>query len=171
VFNPMSEINNLSRLIVTLVTVPFILILTVINIGFIRSARKATASQRWPSTTGRILTAQVTSHRSLNSSGTYTTIYKPQMQYEYTAEGQRYQSSQLSYSMVDGMSAESWAEGIVDRYQPGSSVEVYYNPAKPDDAVLEHSGGGLGRLLVLILGGVELILVVILVLAWTGRLG
>ena len=170
-FNPMQEVNNLAGLIVAIVTIPFILILTIVNISFIRSARKATASQRWPSTTGRILASQVTSHRSLNSNGTHTTIYKPQIQYEYIAEGQSYQSAQLSYSMVDGMSAEGWAEGIVDKYQPGSNVQVYYNPAKPADAVLEHASGGLGRILVLILGGVELFLIVFLVSALTGRVG
>jgi len=73
--------------------------------------------------------------------------------------------------MVSGMSAAGWAEGVAARYQPGSSVQVYYNPSKPADAVLEHSGGNFNRILVLILGAVELFLIVLLVLAWTGRLG
>ncbi len=163
--------QNLSAMIVTLVTVPFIIILTVINLVFLRSARKAGSSKNWPTTSGHVLSANVSSYRRRNSNGTHSTIYEPKVVYQYTAEGQQYQSSQLSYSMVSGMSAAGWAEGVAARYQPGSSVQVYYNPSKPSDAVLEHSGGGFNRILVLILGAVELFLIVLLVLAWTGRLG
>ena len=162
---------NLGGIITTVVAAPFVLVLTVINIVLIRSARKASASNRWPSTNGRILMSDVSSHRSLNSSGTHTTIYEPKIQYEYTADGQRYQSDQLSYSMVGGTSVESWAENIVDKYPQGSSVQVYYNPSKPSEAVIEHSSGGLGSVLVLILGGVELFLIVLIVLGLTGHMG
>jgi hypothetical protein len=165
----MFSVANLGGTIVAITTTPFILILAVVILSMARSARKGSASNRWPSTSGRILMSDVYSHRSLNSNGTHTEIYTPKIQYEYTAEGQRYQSDQLSYSMVDGTSAESWAENIVDKYPQGSTVQVYYNPSKPSEAVLEHTGGGLGGILIFILGAVELFLIALLVFGLTGH--
>ena len=159
--------ENLGGTIVAITTIPFTLILGVLILSMVRSARKASASNHWPTTDGRILKSSIHTRRSSGKS--HSTIYEPKIQYEYTAGGQRYQSDQLSYSMVAGTSFESWAHGIVDKYPEGSSVQVYYNPSKVSEAVLEHTNGGFGGILVLILGAVELLLVVLLVLGLTGH--
>ncbi|MEP6984862.1 MAG: DUF3592 domain-containing protein [Chloroflexota bacterium] len=161
--------ENLGGTIVAITTIPFILILGVLIFSMLRSARRAKASYSWPTTTGQILVSNVHSRRSSSSNGTHHTVYEPKIQYEYTVDGKRYQSKQLSYSVVAGTSAESWAQGIVDRYPQGSSVQVYYNSSKPSEAVLEHAGTGGSLALVFILGAVEVLLLVLLVLALTGH--
>ncbi|HVU11506.1 MAG TPA: DUF3592 domain-containing protein [Phototrophicaceae bacterium] len=104
----------------------------------VRSRRKAHASEHWPTTSGRILTSTVSSHRSLNSNGTHTTIYEPKIVYEYVVNGQRYQSEQINFSMIAGTSGGGYAETLVDKYPEGSIVPVFYNPQNPTEAVLEH---------------------------------
>lgn len=119
------------------------LAIPVLSFGFViwmirRSGRKAHASEHWPTTSGRILTSEVSSHRSLNSSGTHTTIYEPKIVYEYVVNGQRYQSEQINFSMVAGMSGSGYASTLVGKYPEGSIVPVFYNPDNPSEAVLEH---------------------------------
>lgn len=167
----MFGLQNLGGLIITLVTLPFVIILLVLIAILARSARKASASTRWPMTNGRILSSQVRSHRSLNSSGTHTTIYEPEVSYEYNANGQDYQSKQVSFGMVAGASWTGWAESVVEKYPEGSLVQVSYNPTKPDEAVLEHSGSSGSTFLILILIVVELILVGLVLLGVTGHFG
>src|SRR4051794_31954462 len=129
--------QNLAVMITLLVTGPFIIILLVVIIVFARSARKASASKRWPAANGRILSSDVTSHRSLDSNGTHTTIYEPQVVYEYAANGQTYRSKEISFGAISGMSGSGWAEGIAGKYPMGSAVQVFYNPGNPSQAVLE----------------------------------
>lgn len=137
----------------------FIVVVAVPLIIFLRSTLKATATNRWPSVEGRVLSSEVTSHRSLNSNGTHTTIYTPKVVYEYAVSGQPYRGEQVSYSAVDGTSMGGFAEEIVSKYPAGSAVRVFYDPAQPGEAVLEHNGAGGNLALALIMGVVELILI------------
>lgn len=140
----------------------FMILVGVPLVIFARNAYKATATKRWPSVEGRVVSSEVTSHRSLDSDGTHTTIYEPKIDYEYTISGQPYRSQQVSYGAVDGASMEGFAEGIVSKYPAGSSARVFYDPHKPGEAVLEHEGTGCNLILALIMGVVEVILAVIL---------
>lgn len=139
----------------------FIILVGVPLVIFLRSALKASATRRWPSVEGRVLSSEVTSHRSLNSSGTHTTIYEPKIRYEYTVSGEADTSDQISYSAVGGASAESWAETLAAKYPAGSAVRVFYNPTTPSEAVLEHAGTGGNLLLAIIMGIIEVILIAI----------
>jgi hypothetical protein len=166
----LSNPNNLGSLIITGVAGLFIILLTFVNIGYLRSGRKASVSKNWPTTTGRVVTSEVASHivaENNNIDDINTTMYEPRVVYEYTIAGQRYQSARLSYTAVVESTDPDWAQSVVARYRPGSSVQVYYNPAKSDDAVLEHSGGT--GLVLFILGGFELFLIGWIIWTWTHR--
>jgi hypothetical protein len=163
--------QNLGVMIMLLVTGPFILIMLVLIIVLARSARKASATKRWPVSNGRILSSDVTSHRSLDSNGTHSTFYEPQVVYEYAANGQTFQSKQVSFGAISGMSGTGWAEGIVGKYPTGSAVQVFYNPSKPSQAVLEHGGAGGNTCLMLVFIGIEAILVGIVLAAVAGKIG
>jgi len=162
--------QNPGGFIVTIVTIPFLIFIGILFIVMLRNVRKGSASKRWPMTDGRILSSEVTSHRSLDSNGTHTTMYEPAVQYEYNANGQRYQSKEIGFGGVAAASMPSFAEGVVAKYPVGNSVQVFYNPAKPSEAVLEHSGAGCNMVLLLIFGAIELGLVVLLVAGLTGKL-
>ena len=160
--------QNPGGFIVTIVTIPFLIFIGILFIVMLRSVLKGSASKRWPATDGRILSSEVTSHRSLDSDGTHTTMYEPAIQYEYNAKGQRYQSKEIGFGGIDGTSSTDFADGIVAKYPMGSAVQVFYNPAKPSEAVLEHSGAGCNMVLLLIFGAIELGLVVLLVFGLKG---
>ena len=65
-------------------------------------------------------------------------VYLPTIAYNYTVEGKKYRSNKV-FLWID---AEDFhkpdnAREIVDRYQVGKEVTVYYNPDNIEEAVLE----------------------------------
>lgn len=63
--------------------------------------------------------------------------YIPEITYAYEVNGAHYQSSQLRAFYVSG--DEDWANEIVSHYRPRQTYKAWYNPLKPDEAVLIHS--------------------------------
>ncbi len=143
----------------------FMLLVGIPLVVFLRAAYKATATNRWPTTDGRITSSDVTSHPSLDSNGLHTTIFEPKVVYEYNVSGQPYHSQQISYGAISGESSPGWAQGIVEKYPAQRTVRVFYNPKQPGEAVLEHAGTGCNLILALIMVGIELILAVVCVAA------
>ncbi|MCU1387039.1 MAG: hypothetical protein JWL72_377 [Ilumatobacteraceae bacterium] len=164
----MVDTGNIGGIIVAMVTIPFILVIGFILFGMLKSSRKGSASAQWPTAVGRIVSSQVTSRRALDSNGTHTTVYAPEVVYQYVVGMQQLQSDNVSFSGVAGTSWSSGAEATVARYVPGSSVQVFYNPVNPSEAVLEHSAGGVNTLVAGVLGGALALVVVLLVLGLTG---
>ncbi len=163
----MFEPQHLGATIYAMVSTPFIVVLLVIVIVLVRSLRRATASTRWPATDGRVLSAGVWSHYGTH----HTMTFEPKVVYEYQSGGQPYQGERVSFGLTAGTSSPDWAAGIAAKYPEGSSVQVFYDPARPSEAVLEHSGAGGLKILTAVLTAVELLLIALVVLWLTGRLG
>jgi len=119
----------------TLFSIVFILI----GVGLLRYARgmadKAKASLSWPSVDGEISHSAVLYQTSTNSSTGETSTYKADIAYRYKVQGKSYSSSRIA--LLDLASSSRNAQTVVDRYPDNASVQVYYNPADPSDAVLE----------------------------------
>jgi hypothetical protein len=147
------------REIVGLVFLLFMILAALPVIMFMRASRRASATSGWAAANGRVLSSQVASRQTLNSRGAPVTAYEPQVVYQYHIGGQAYEAGRVSFDVAAGAGSENWAKGIVARYPAGSAVMVFYNPARPDEAVIEQDRGGSGNgLLVLILVGVEVLL-------------
>jgi len=165
----MPDSQNAGGFIVALVTLPFLIFIGILVLATLRNVRKSGRSKRWPSIEGRVITSEVVSRRSLDSSGTHTTIYEPSIRYAFNLNGQRFESKTISFGGIAGTSAPDFAESVVAKYPAGSSVEVFYNSAKPTESVLEHSGSGVNMALLIIFSVIELGLLALLVLGLTGR--
>ena len=120
-----------------------------IGIGWVNH-RRAQAAQAWPASQGQVLAAVVGVQ-----SGDDGPTYFPRITYTYSVNGQAYQNDRLVIG--GGISGSRGpAEQIVARYPAGSQVPVYYNPANPQEAVLERRSGstrflvGLGAFLFLL---------------------
>jgi hypothetical protein len=164
----MVDAQNVGAVIVTGVSAPFILLLSVLIVILSRSMMKARATRQWPTTNGRVLSSYVGSHVSRSSSTTHNLIYEPQVMYEYAVNGKTYQCKQINYGAIGGSSAVAWANAIIEKFPATSTVQVYYNPSQPSDAVLEHVSGGGNVILIAILAGVELLLIGLVIAGWMG---
>jgi len=109
-------------------------------IGFfgVRTFQNAQASQEWPSVRGQVTQSQVGTH---DSDG--TTMYSANVVYEYTVGDRSYVNDRIHFG--EGSSSNPRpAHNMVAEYPVGASVDVYYSPDDPLNAVLEPGTSGLG---------------------------
>jgi hypothetical protein len=84
--------------------------------------------------TWRPVTAQVVSSTIATVRGDKGNTYKPLVVYNYTYDGNPYQSSAVTPITISA--GESWAQAIADKYVPASITTAYVNPAHPSNAFL-----------------------------------
>jgi hypothetical protein len=96
------------------------------------------ASEDRPTTTGTVTHSGVKSTRSSRSQG--GTKYRPEVEYEYTVDGETYIGNRLSFSSATG--GRGSAQEKADAYPEGSRVTVHYDPQRTSDSVLEPGATG-----------------------------
>lgn len=95
----------------------------------------ARASTTWPSVEGIIEQSSVsTTHRSGKNK---KTMYAAEITYRYTVEAQEYHCSTVAFGGNGSSSSSQAAYALTKRYPVGQAVPVYYEPQKPENAVLE----------------------------------
>jgi len=134
-------------------------ILALVGIGLLAwwliSRRRAAASQAWPAAQGQITAASMHSYTRSDNDGNDTTYYEPKIEYTYAVGGQTLTGKRVAFGAA-ATTNRAKAEQTVGRYTPGAPVAIYYNPARPQDAVLERSASNMtGALLagIMMLGG------------------
>ncbi len=103
----------------------------------LRSRKKAEASKTWPATSGRIVRAEVRRVQFTDDDGSTCWRYCPFVEYEYRVGDQGYISHQISFA-EKVFTNEAGAQKRIAQFPVGSEVMVYYNPEKPEKAVLER---------------------------------
>lgn len=98
---------------------------------------------RYPSTEGTMISAKVTRH---DSDEGYT--YGVAMRYTYRVSGREYEGERYRYQSASS-SDSAWAHAAVAEHPPGSRTTVYYNPVRPEDAVLVPGVNGSDLFLVM----------------------
>jgi hypothetical protein len=108
-----------------------------------RAAAKQAASVSWPTVQGQVSRSWVHSFHDNNK----TLQYMGRVKFAYDVDGRRYESERIAWGGRSYSSTATEAHETVDRYPTGSSVQVYYNPDKHKEAVLEPAEtGGLSML-------------------------
>jgi len=94
---------------------------------------KAKASKNWPPADGTISSSSVSQHKSSSKD---STTYHAEVYYKYSVNGTNYSNNQVTFGDY-GSGSPGHAQKIVNRYPAGKTVTVYYNPATPEESVLE----------------------------------
>jgi hypothetical protein len=93
---------------------------------YILSKKKETAE--WPVTRGRVISSTLVRARDLDGEATA----EARVTYEYNVGGQTFRASRVKFGFTPP------AKLTVSRYPTGCEVDVFYDPKKPADAVLER---------------------------------
>jgi hypothetical protein len=94
----------------------------------------------WPVTDGVIETA-VMKYQANSHSGHHGGTYGVKITYHYQVAGTGLEGTQVAFGELESSAAH--AQAILDRYPPGQKVQVHYDAANPQRAVLEpgiHGG-------------------------------
>jgi uncharacterized protein DUF3592 len=94
--------------------------------------------------------------------------YRPVIAYRYTVSGAELESRRYAFATYHVYQDADEAGRVVRRYPPGTDVTVYYDPARPANAVLNASRPRVSRRLVLVVAmlGSGVILLVFGVRGW-----
>ncbi len=130
----------------------FFLVFGGLGVWLIVSSRKqrqqVAASQNWPTTVAQITLAEVRESSQTDSEGDIQRYYYPQVKYTYQVGGIMYQGDKLTFGAKRGYASLKKANEEIARYPLGTQVQVYYNPEKPQEAVLEQRAVGSNFMLI-----------------------
>lgn len=104
------------------------------------------ATRDWPSVQGNLLSSELAEEVGYSRSGPSNSRRKPittyslQVKYEYTVDGTNYQGDKVALT-DDSTSDRRYAELQQEKF-PTGPVNVYYDPAEPQKAILEPGNTG-----------------------------
>ncbi len=132
----------------------------------VRELRQALASRSWPSTPGKIVSADVVDVAPVNTDmdSRHRESYRPVIEYAYEVNGKSYRANHRVFGDESiSYGSQSKAEAIIADYPPEQVVQVYYDPANPATAALLP--GRIGAVMSALVAGV-ICLAIGLLLAW-----
>lgn len=65
--------------------------------------------------------------------------YYPQIAYNYTVDGKEYRNSNYRAGSGRRVDSRFWAESIVEEYEEGAAITVYYTPSNPSNSFIKNS--------------------------------
>jgi hypothetical protein len=125
---------------------------------------KGRHSLRWPSVQGQMIVSQVRLVEWEDGAAIW-----PEIEYEYGVSHRTFTGKGIAFGHTANLILPGEAERIVGRYPAGEPVTVHYNPACPQEAVLEQ-GTGCGAYVALVIG-ILFIIAGMWVGAWAGIRG
>ena len=93
----------------------------------VQSKKKKQAAQ-WPATPGRVIQSQLYWGKDADGKPSQEVA----LTYEYAVNGQTLRSTRVKFGFAPNPNQ------TVQKYPVGAAVQVFYNPAKPTEAVLER---------------------------------
>lgn len=141
----------------------FVAVVLITAVVTVMKVREVRAAARWPKTAGRIVRSQprfqIVQARSEDMPVNERTV---DIVYEYEVGKKTYRASRVTFAEKIG--AEEIPQ-LLAKYPKGKAVDVFYDPVRPDQAVLDRTMDGLGRgcLVMLAIGAVSVIVLMVAV--------
>lgn len=135
--------NGVPLFVYLMLVVPLaIAVALVFSYFHIRKERRLSA--KWPTVTGKITTSEVREQIETEEDGDRTRNvikYVPNIVYSYRVGDRDYFNGRQTWGWDAIYSYREQAADKLKPYPLGAAVPVYYNPADPQDAVLEPTSG------------------------------
>jgi len=151
--------------IMIVVGLSLMLVGVIVTISGIVALIRANKTKNWPAADGQVNEAHIEERRTnytVNHQRRTRLTYEPVVSYTYQVGGSTYTGHKIQE--IPSSYDQGKAEGVAAGYPAGGAVKVYYDPQKPEKAVLVPGGGGGGIALIIggiIMGGIGLLLVVL----------
>lgn len=121
---------------------PIVLLLSFImgiflTFGAVKEMKEWRRSQSWPSVTGTVINTKIDEIRQTSNEGDVFVSYTLQITYQYSVNGIIYTSDRIGFNRQPSYSFEEGAQKAYNAYAPNGRVIVYYDPDRPDHAILD----------------------------------
>jgi hypothetical protein len=107
-----------------------------------RNLAQAKQSEHWLTTSGKVVSSELDSQANTDDEGYSPTTYIARVCFAYEISGVSYQGDCINFNYGMRTSNLRIQQSIVEQYPEGSTVTVYYDPEKPNEAVLERKVNG-----------------------------
>lgn len=101
---------------------------------------KLSSSRNWLATEGKVIASSVEEIRQTNqmliNEGASNFEYKVNVKYEYSVDGQSYTGDVVTAGLPNVFDSQSDAENIVAQYSNDKTIELFYDPSKPQNSAL-----------------------------------
>jgi len=111
------------------------LVLAAIAAGVWHTWSRQQASRSWPAVEGRILSARIVESDDGSNNGEGSRRFTVEAGYEYGVDGKRYRGTRIRLAH-EGHRLREDAEAELARYPVGGRVDVFHDPARPEQSVL-----------------------------------
>ncbi|AZO76491.1 MULTISPECIES: DUF3592 domain-containing protein [unclassified Bosea (in: a-proteobacteria)] len=133
---------------ILLIGLPMVVMVAAMIINAVLKVRRA---KGWVQAKGRITLSKMAARRPPAGNEIGTVVNVPDVAYAFKVGGQDYRGTRVSLGDISG----KYAEEALARYPVGKMVTVFYDPADPEDCVLERDAPkgavkGCGLLLVVL---------------------
>ncbi|HSY53977.1 MAG TPA: DUF3592 domain-containing protein [Opitutaceae bacterium] len=107
----------------------------------IGEVKKARATMNWPSTQGRVIRSEIVRYPASKIDQPDT--YGPAVEYEYVSNGRKLTGNNISFGVTGASeSNHGFADDYVAKYPAGKAINVFFDPANPQESVLERGASG-----------------------------
>jgi hypothetical protein len=121
-----------------LIPLIFVVIGLVLLYIYFRSLAQVRASEGWSAVQGTVVESWVRRSDTTDNDGSVSSSYYPEVRYKYQVMGNEFQGEKITFGPKGGGNHYA-AEKVIAKYPSGANVMVYYQPDKPNNAVLERS--------------------------------
>jgi hypothetical protein len=108
--------------------------------------QRGAATFKWPKVQGIVTSSRVDMVKARMTNGfgftRFRNMFRARTIYDYTVNGVRYTSDRTSFGAQTYASFRLLARRAAGQYVPGDSVDVYYDPKLPEQAVLVQGAPG-----------------------------
>jgi hypothetical protein len=118
-----------------LLTAPFVLIGTLVLYLSVKKLQRSSQRDEFVPVEATVLRSDLRVEEEVDR-GSKTTTYFPEVEYDYTVDGDTYTSDSVYPGRVGGTSNRSDNQSVVDDHPPGAEVEAYYHPEDPSRSFL-----------------------------------
>ena len=99
--------------------------------------------QNWPYTRGKIIRSELKSQlmrtrHNIDGAFGMRMVYYPDILYTYRVHAEAFESNQIFFGQSSSSNID-YANDLVDKYPQGKDILVYYNPEKPEMAILKRN--------------------------------
>lgn len=143
----------------TIIMAPFVLTGVIILSLSARKLQRSLQRSEFEPVQAKVLQSELRSQTETDS-GARATTYFPEIEYEYTVDGETYTSDSVYPGRLGGTSNRSENQAIVADHSVGDRVEAYYHPEDPTRSFLVDKSSTkqavLGILASIVLGSIGL---------------
>jgi hypothetical protein len=139
----------------------FIFVSTMLIRGGLEGIHQDQATLSWPGTQGRITQVSYM-EAGLDARRSWGCQYEVMLEYAYEVGGRQYRSKKVGRTRDVVCSSDTTLSKVLDLYQAGNYVTVFYEPHSPDVAILEPRVQTSGYVVIAFIGIFDIALLVAL---------